>query len=213
MEGQGCPVPSHNTACPQQCGTVPQPRPLHSTPLGWPLWPSLQQESGHSHGCHSGWACVPRACLTSRHLLGELQFDLLPNLLPLLVRPPREDVTVLQLLLAGSVPQLHRQQLLLALPGQRAWETTGAEGDSTGLREGWLDLLLPRSLPLGSGCLGPERAATQDAQLCPAGMWATGAPDVCSLLAKTMHGPHPTLAWTVHLLSQVIANPNCIFLP
>lgn len=46
------------------------------------------------------------------HSLGQFHLDLLPDLLPLLVAAYWEDVSVLQLLLAGSVPELHGQQFL-----------------------------------------------------------------------------------------------------
>lgn len=103
--------------------------------------------SGDSLGCHRGmhWvettdaAKVPTGHRTAwrgkvrpagvqaarrgrglcHYSLGQSHFNLLPDLLPFLVSPPGEDVPVLQLLLAGPVPQLHRQELLLASPRQR----------------------------------------------------------------------------------------------
>lgn len=45
------------------------------------------------------------------NLLSQLHLYLLPDLLALLVAADREDVAVLQLLLAGTVPKLHGQQL------------------------------------------------------------------------------------------------------
>lgn len=59
------------------------------------------------------------------YLLGELHLYLLPDFLPLLIRPPGENVPVLQLLLAGPVPQSHGQQLLLAFPRQSSWGSQG----------------------------------------------------------------------------------------
>lgn len=44
--------------------------------------------------------------------LGQLHLYLLADLLSLLVAADGEDVAVFQLLLAGSVPKLHGQQLL-----------------------------------------------------------------------------------------------------
>lgn len=49
--------------------------------------------------------------LIHANLLRQLHLDLLPDLLPLLVAADGEDVAVLQLLLAGTVPKLHGQQL------------------------------------------------------------------------------------------------------
>lgn len=75
------------------------------------------------------------------HSLGQLHLDLLPDLLPLLVAADGEDVPVLQLLLAGSVPELHGQQLLPDPAGEGpCGEGTVAEGSDTsgclGHREG-----------------------------------------------------------------------------
>lgn len=49
--------------------------------------------------------------LIHTNLLRQLHLDLLPDLLALLVAADGEDVAVLQLLLAGTVPELHGQQL------------------------------------------------------------------------------------------------------
>lgn len=68
----------------------------------------------------------------SPHSLGQLHLDLLPDLLPLLVAADGEDVPVLQLLLAGSVPELHGQQLLPDPAGEGpCGEVTVAEGSDT----------------------------------------------------------------------------------
>lgn len=58
------------------------------------------------------------AAAGTHYSLGQSHFNLLPDLLPFLVSPPGEDVPVLQLLLAGPVPQFHCQELLLASPWQ-----------------------------------------------------------------------------------------------
>lgn len=55
---------------------------------------------------------------THDNLLSQLHLNLLPDLLPLLVAADGEDVAVLQLLLAGTVPELHGQQLF----PHPAWE-------------------------------------------------------------------------------------------
>lgn len=77
-----------------------------------PTAPHSKNPNIDGGGCNAGLGCgrVGPAPLgpTHPHLLGELHFDLLPDLLPLLVRPLGEDVSVLQLLPAGPVPQLHR---------------------------------------------------------------------------------------------------------
>lgn len=49
--------------------------------------------------------------LIHTNLLSQLHLYLLPDLLSLLVAADGEDVAVLQLLLAGTVPKLHGQQL------------------------------------------------------------------------------------------------------
>lgn len=69
------------------------------------------------------------------HLLGQLHLYLLSDLLSLLISPPGEDIPVLQLLLAWSVPQLHCQQLLLAFPRQCSCET---HQDEKQVLENWL---------------------------------------------------------------------------
>lgn len=58
--------------------------------------------------------CCRGGCASTQspHSLGQLHLDLLPDLLPLLVAADGEDVPVLQLLLAGPVPELHGQQFL-----------------------------------------------------------------------------------------------------
>lgn len=61
-------------------------------------------------GCWSG--------STHSDSLGQLHLYLLADFLPLLIAADGEDVAVLQLLLAGPVPKLHSQQLLL----HSAWE-------------------------------------------------------------------------------------------
>lgn len=55
---------------------------------------------------------------TQGNLLSQLHLYLLPDLLSLLVTADGEDVAVLQLLLAGTVPKLHGQQLF----PHPAWE-------------------------------------------------------------------------------------------
>ena len=94
--------------------------------LRWPprqetLVPNIDGD-GHNAGLGCGWVGPAPLGPTHPHLLGELHFDLLPDLLPLLICPLGEDVSVLQLLPAGPVPQLHRQELLLAFPWQGPWE-------------------------------------------------------------------------------------------
>lgn len=66
----------------------------------------------------------------SPHSLGQLHLNLLPDLLPLLVTADGKDVPVLQLLLAGSVAELHGQQLLPDPAGEGPWrgEVTVVEG-------------------------------------------------------------------------------------
>lgn len=65
------------------------------------------------------------------YLLGEFHLYLLPDFLALLIRPPGENVPVLQLLLAGPVPQSHGQQLLLAFPRQSSWGSRGGGAAQT----------------------------------------------------------------------------------
>lgn len=63
------------------------------------------------------------------HSLGQLHLDLLPDLLPLLVAADGEDVAVLQLLLAGPVPELHGQQFFPDPAGEGpCGEVTVVEG-------------------------------------------------------------------------------------
>lgn len=66
--------------------------------------------------------CDHRYCEGCAHSLGQLHLDLLPDLLPLLVAADGEDVSVLQLLLAGSVPELHGQQFLPDPAGEGPWK-------------------------------------------------------------------------------------------
>lgn len=74
-------------------------------------------------------SCDLCCCREGRaHSLGQLHFDLLPDLLPLLVAADREDVPVLQLLLAGSVPELHRQQFLPDPAGECPWKGRSHRG-------------------------------------------------------------------------------------
>lgn len=53
-------------------------------------------------------------------LLGKFHFDLLTDLLSLLVTPRRKNVPVFQLLFAGTIPKLYSQQLLPHPPWQCA---------------------------------------------------------------------------------------------
>lgn len=75
--------------------------------------------------------CCREGCASTQspHSLGQLHLDLLPDLLPLLVAADGEDVPVLQLLLAGPVPELHGQQFLPDPAGEGpCGEVTVVEG-------------------------------------------------------------------------------------
>lgn len=78
---------------------------------------------------------VAKVCASTQspHSLGQLHLDLLPDLLPLLVAADGEDVPVLQLLLAGPVPELHGQQFLPDPAGEGpCGEVTAVEGSDMG---------------------------------------------------------------------------------
>lgn len=77
----------------------------------------MEQGAGGGGGAHA-------------NLLGQLHFYLLPDLLALLIAADGEDVAVLQLLLAGTVPKLHGQQLLPHPTGEGPCQERAKQGVS-----------------------------------------------------------------------------------